>query len=140
MRKVLVAVDGSPIANRAVDYAIDLCRRAGDTRVLLLNVQKPLAHGSSAVFAQPGGIGDRQEAGHEEASAARAALDAAGVAYDFEVAHGRPAEVISRLAREHGCDGIVMGTRGLGEVESLLLGSTAHKVVQVAPVPVTLLK
>ena len=39
-----------------------------------------------------------------------------------------------------GCDAIVMGTRGLGTVQTLLLGSTALKVLHLVDVPVTLIK
>ncbi|HET9042709.1 MAG TPA: universal stress protein, partial [Burkholderiales bacterium] len=40
----------------------------------------------------------------------------------------------------HHCEGIVMGTRGLGSVATLVLGSVAHKVLHLTHVPITLVK
>jgi nucleotide-binding universal stress UspA family protein len=48
--------------------------------------------------------------------------------------------MIARFARERGCDQILMGTRGLGAIGSLLLGSVATKVIHLADVPVLLVK
>jgi nucleotide-binding universal stress UspA family protein len=44
------------------------------------------------------------------------------------------------VAEEQRVDGIVMGTRGLGPVKGLVLGSVANKVIHLAEVPVTLVK
>ena len=43
-------------------------------------------------------------------------------------------------ARKLGCDSIVMGCRGMGAIKSLILGSTATKVIHLATVPVTIVK
>jgi nucleotide-binding universal stress UspA family protein len=53
---------------------------------------------------------------------------------------GSPAETIAKVAREQGCDGIVMGTRGLGAVSSVLLGSVSSRVLHLSDLPVTLVK
>jgi len=53
---------------------------------------------------------------------------------------GSPAETIDRVAREVGAYQIVMGTRGLGSLGNLFLGSVATKVVRLAQIPVTLVK
>ena len=140
MRKVLVPVDGSPVAERAVEFAAERASRAGDTKLLLLNVQQNLEHWRKRGLLDEQDLKDLRVHGEAEAAKARCALDKAGVLYDFEIAFGHPAEVIVRKAREEHCDSIVMGTRGLGDIESLLLGSTAYKVIQLAQLPVTLVK
>ena len=53
---------------------------------------------------------------------------------------GPVAETIARTALGQNCDGIVMGTRGLGAAAGALLGSVASQVVHLADVPVTLVK
>jgi nucleotide-binding universal stress UspA family protein len=53
---------------------------------------------------------------------------------------GSPAETIDHVAREVGANQIVMGTRGLGSLGNLFLGSVTTKVVRLAEVPVTLVK
>ena len=53
---------------------------------------------------------------------------------------GDPAETIAKVAREQACDLIVMGTRGLGTVTGVLLGSVATKVIHLSDRPVLLVK
>ncbi len=53
---------------------------------------------------------------------------------------GQVAKTVVEVAREQGVDQIVMGTRGLGGIQGLLLGSVATQVIHLADVPVTLIK
>lgn len=140
MKKLLIPVDGSDNANRAVAHAIERAKAAPGTRMLLLNVQEQLerwyAHGLNSEATRQ----HLKEAGEREAAQARRLLDEAGIPYEFTIQFGKPAEVIARVAQDQGCTGIVMGTRGLGDVESVFLGSTAFKVVHLSAIPVTLVK
>lgn len=140
MRKLLVPIDGSIVANRAVARAMEMATGAGDTKLVLINVQETLERWYAHGLLNKEALAHLEEQGKEAAAEARALLDKAGVAYDFLIVYGKPAEVIARVAREQDCGGIVMGTRGLGDLESVLLGSTAYKVVHLAEVPVTLVK
>ena len=65
---------------------------------------------------------------------------AAGVKFSTEILIGEVAGAIARYAQEHGCDAIVMGTRGMGAVGNLVLGSIATKVIHLTKLPVTLVK
>ena len=67
-------------------------------------------------------------------------LQLAGLRYTAESLFGPVAETLVRRADELGCTGIVMGTRGMGAVGNLLLGSVATKVVHLTRLPVTLVK
>jgi nucleotide-binding universal stress UspA family protein len=67
-------------------------------------------------------------------------VQAASVRCVQHVSIGTPAEEIAAYAAQHGCDAIVMGTRGMGALAGLVLGSVAHKLVHLAPVPVTLVR
>ncbi len=140
MKKILVPIDGSPVAERAAAHAAELVRGVDDAKVVLLNVQQNLEHWRKRGLLNEKDLQDLRAHGESEAEGARAILEKAGVLHDFEIVFGHPAEVIVRVAREQHCGSIVMGTRGLGDVESLLLGSTAYKVIQLAQVPVTLVK
>lgn len=71
---------------------------------------------------------------------AREKLEAAGIRYALHRAVGSPAETIVQYAEQERCEQIVMGTRGLGAVSSLVLGSVANKVVHIANMPVVLVK
>lgn len=141
MLKALVAVDGSVSSDRAVKHAIALVQACPSMEILLLNVQEPIEDWQVRRFLKPEEIDAMGEAkGGDALASARAILDAAGVRYSPSVLMGPVAETIARIAREQGCDGIVMGTRGLGGVESLVLGSVSTKVIHLADIPVTLVK
>ena len=140
MRKILVAVDGSVMADRAVVHAAGLARDIPGAHVLLLNVQPVLEHPRSGGLLNAEVRTELQALGEQAARQARTLLDEAGVVYEFDVVFGHPAEVIARVAREKACTEIVIGTRGFGDFQSGLMGSTAHRVIELSDLPVTLLK
>jgi len=80
------------------------------------------------------------EGGESETAAALEMFAGSKVACECHLVIGDPATAIVKLARKLRCDLIVMGTRGMGTIAGLLLGSVATKVVHLAPTPVTLVK
>jgi len=140
MKSLLVPVDGSPNANRAAAYAVTMAKAMQGTKIILLNVQEQLErwyqHGLSSEASRQ----HLQDIGRTQAAEARKLVDQSGCDYEFLIRFGQPAEVIAKCAKDHGCGGIVMGTRGLGDFTSVFLGSTSFKVVHMADVPVTLVK
>ena len=139
MQKILVAVDGSEHALKAVQH---VARRAADggVEVHLVNVQYPV-HGSVGSFVDASQIkAYHKEEGEKIIAPARELLEKANVPYQHGLFVGEPAEVITRFAKEQGCDEIVIGTRGLGGISSLLVGSVATKILHLATVPVLLVK
>ena len=67
---------------------------------------------------------------------AKAAEEQAGlrrVPVEAVVVEGDPAQKIVEVARSRQVDAIVMGSRGLGDLQGLLLGSVSHKVAHTAP-------
>jgi nucleotide-binding universal stress UspA family protein len=139
---ILVPLDGSDAAGRALRYAMQVAARSERSQLHLLTVHpEPIVYGEVQVYM-----------GREKAAAAATSHDAAvlreaetalhgsGIAYAAEALQGNAAEVIARRAAELGCDQIIMGTRGLGRVGSMLLGSVTTAVLQKAPCPVTLIR
>jgi nucleotide-binding universal stress UspA family protein len=63
-----------------------------------------------------------------------------GITVEFVIADGEPGEEIVRVAKEHHCDLIVMGTHGRTGLSRLLMGSVAERVMRRAPCPVLTLK
>ncbi len=140
--KILIPVDGSDNANRAVEHVIAY---AGALKVVpqicLLNVQWKLASGNVKLFIDQDTINDYyREQGAAALAEARAKLDASGLAYSYHVSIGAPAEAVIQYAQEHQVDQIVMGAHGQSTLSSLLLGSVAGKVMQLAQTPVLLVK
>ncbi|HEX6829599.1 MAG TPA: universal stress protein [Burkholderiales bacterium] len=141
MLKVLVPVDGSETSLRALEHLIGTLHWLKDAaEIHLINVQYPL-HGDVSVFVDKEQIRQfHQDEGLKALAAAREKLDAGGVGYVHHIGIGDPAHVIAHYAREKAIDQIVMGTRGLGAVAGLLLGSVAAKVIHLADAPVLLVK
>lgn len=80
--------------------------------------------------------------GEAEAIAQKAVetIGAISVAIQTETLEGNPAEVILDIAKSQNSNVIVMGSRGLGKLAGLLLGSTSQKVVSHAPCPVLIVR
>lgn len=141
--KVLIPVDGSASANRAVAHVVASVAWLKEVpQIHLLNVQWKLASGNVKLFINQDTINDYyREQGMAALAEARARLDAAGLAYSYHIAIGTPAEAIVQAAQEQQADQIVMSAHGEGgSLAHLLLGSVASKVAHLAPVPVLLVK
>lgn len=142
MIKILLPVDGSDSALRAVDHVIAHAGWfAGEPEVHLLHVHPPIplgrvqAHvGKETLHAYYAEEGEAQLAPAEQR------LQAAGRAYVRHVHVGQPAEVIAKLAGELGCDLVVMGTHGRSAAVGLVTGSVATRVLHLAKCPVLLVK
>jgi nucleotide-binding universal stress UspA family protein len=137
--RVLVPLDGSSHAARAVSFLLAAREWLGEVRVDLAHVRSapPLL---DTLPAEDRRLMD--EWGSVEAEQAtrdaRARLYVAGVAQGLEEAAGDAPGQIVRLAGVSGSELIVMGTRGLGAVHHALIGSVALKVALASPVPVVL--
>ena len=141
MLNLLVPVDGSDNANRAVLHARALAAGAPSARVHLLNVQTRRARaGLSSLITQDMIDEFYLREGQEAADEARKLLDDAGIDYTSHVEFGNPAVAINAYAREHGCQRIIMGSRGNGALSGSLVGSVANQVLQLADAPVTLIR
>lgn len=140
--KILIPVDGSANAQRAVDYVIKNVAALKETpQLLLLNVQWNVATGNVKLFINQKTINDYyREQGMAALQSARAALDAAALPYQYHISIGTPAEAIAQYANEQIVDQIVMGRQGQGGMQSLLLGSVVNKVLHLAIMPVLLVK
>ncbi len=141
MKKLLLPVDGSDASERGIAYVIENLKGAASAPELhLLNVQSPLPSGVTK-FVNGEVVREYHiEEGEKELAAARAQLDAAGLKYLSSIEVGLPAEVIADYAREKKIDQIILGTRGLGAVTGMLLGSVTIKIIRASNTPVLLVK
>jgi len=140
MNTLLVPIDGSDNSLKALKAAIDMAKGPGG-RLHVINVHPPILSGNVKRFISADVISDYYREESEKAlSPAREAIAQAGVQADFKAEVGPVAETIVNYAKDHGCDHIVMGTRGMGLVKGMLLGSVTTKVISLSDVPVTLIK
>jgi nucleotide-binding universal stress UspA family protein len=142
-KRVLVAFDGSSIAERALHEALRLAKenRAAVRVVHMVDVMLPIT--SEVYIDYEAYRRDRVQEGRRVLAAAEAAARAAGVDAETELLEldGPPiSEGIVAEARRWSAELIVMGTHGRGGLMHLLLGSVSEGVVRDAPVPVLLLR
>jgi nucleotide-binding universal stress UspA family protein len=140
MIRILVPLDGSDNALRAVRYAASLAQELSDARLELLNVQERLPPKVHAALSEKEIA--RWQSGYSDLvmQPARQILDAVQVPYQVGARVGSPANEIAQHVQDTQCDAIFMGTRGLGALANLVIGSVATKVIHLVQVPVTLVK
>jgi nucleotide-binding universal stress UspA family protein len=142
-RHILIATDGSALAEKAVSHGLSLAKAVG-AKVIALIVEAPFnvydvpesrVPKMSEAFAQ--------HAEHAKQHAA-AVLDrvaeaakAAGVACEtVQVEHDHPYQAIIATAKAKGCDLIVMASHGRSGISAVLLGSVTNKVLTHTTIPV----
>jgi nucleotide-binding universal stress UspA family protein len=146
MLKILIAVDGSDHANRAIEAVAELARSTVALQAGLVHVRSGLVLEPLFTDEYPTEVLKKLETQQLQQQtdvleqATRFAKDRELSLSEPVRAHGDPASEIVRVAQERLVDMIVMGTRGLGALSGLLMGSVAQKVLHDAPVPVLLVK
>lgn len=142
MHKLLVPVDASGDAMRALEHAIRLAKEIGNTELVIVYAHEPpIIYGEIELYLSESKAKDLQQA-HSE-GILRPAIEkarAAGVSFTSQVVIGTVAESIVVCAQSSGCDAIVMGTRGMNAIGNLVMGSVATKVIHLTKLPVTLVK
>lgn len=132
--KILVGVDGTPSSIHALRWALARAEHVGG---------EVRAH---VTWWYPGGldfpfeVASAEEMGLRARTAAREAMSDAGIDTDLEVSsgEGNVASDLLRQAKEWGADLIVVGTRGMGLVKRVLLGSVSRQLASRSVVPVAI--
>lgn len=148
-KKILVPVDGSDFAYLAAQRAEFMAAKQGGI-VTLLHVIN-YGQSSRGNHLRPSLKHEHMDQLEQEASALLAKVKAnleliqaadkdKNVTLESELAWGNPAEVIVEKAKSGGYNLIVMGSRGLGAISGLLLGSVSDRVVKLAPCPVLIVR
>jgi nucleotide-binding universal stress UspA family protein len=142
-RNVLIATDGSALAESAVTHGLSLAKAVGAKATALIveapfsvyDVPESKLRQMSEAFAQ--------HAAHVKQHAAKVlshvvdAAKTAGVACEtVQVEHDQPYQAIIATAQDKGCDVIVMASHGRGGISAILLGSVTSKVLTHTKIPV----
>ncbi|MFC0524695.1 universal stress protein [Pontibacillus salicampi] len=141
MRKVLVAYDGSDLAKKALKEAMLQNREGEQVDVHIVTVVNP-----KGPYSNPGLYKSIERDLKEKAEMELEELldmyqkDYPAAILTTEVLTGNPGNQIAEYAKEHQIDIITIGSRGLGSVKELFLGSVSHRVVQQADCKVMVVK
>lgn len=144
-KRIIVPIDGSPTATKALVAALQLARDAGG-RVRLIHVVEELAFvdGYDMYGGQTGELLQvMREAGDKVLDAALEVAQSAGVEADkqlFDRFGERLGEVVANAARDWNADLIVLGTHGRRGIGRVLLGSGAEQIIRLAPTPVLVIR
>lgn len=144
---ILIATDGSELAQRGLDHGLSLAKLIGG-KVTILTVSEPVP---TYAFAGLGGVGvptdfeayrqSGRETGERILADAKAAADRVGVAAEtVYVEERRPAEAIVDTATERDCNLIVMASHGRRGLGRLFLGSQTIETLTFSPVPVLVVR
>ena len=138
MNRILIATDGSDFAGQALDQGLAIAEELDAAATVLYVRQPPSPYLDEPYY---------QDVLTEEARGERAVLDEArrhagtrDVDVEYEVLEGDAVEEIVNLARSRDADLIVLGSRGLGSISSLTLGSVSTAVLHQADRPVLVAK
>ena len=131
-KHVLVALDGSEYSQIALPTAIEVARKFG-ADLFVLHVAEH-DHGRSVVYSEETPAEAVQLIGNAIKAARDAGVAAKGNLRD--VGAGHVAKAIVETVEANEIDLIVMGSRGLSDIQGLLLGRVTHKVMQLAHVTV----
>jgi nucleotide-binding universal stress UspA family protein len=134
--RIVLAVDGSEPAQRAVPVAADIASKYGSEVIAIHVVEQQLGRGGPIAY-------DTTEEASRVADDAARSLKDAGVSARAEARAalaGRAAQEIMDLATSEDAGLIVIGSRGMSDWQGLLIGSVAHKVLHLSSVPVLIVR
>jgi nucleotide-binding universal stress UspA family protein len=135
MQPILVATDGSPGANRALDAAAKIAKGTG-SELIILTIGGNISGAALQELASAEGdlSAALETAANEILDRARKRVLRSGVsAVKVQSGWGEPAEVIIDTVRRENPDLLVVGKRGRGRLSGLLLGSVSQKLASLAP-------
>jgi nucleotide-binding universal stress UspA family protein len=148
IRNVLVATDGSPLAGKAVKFAVGLAKQmkanvtvAGvvDLTMLIAPATYTPAAANAAALMEAREIIEQATRGEIDRAAAIVAK--AGIAVKKVIRTGRPAEEIIKAAKASKAGLIVLGSHGRSAIKAVLLGSVAYGVIHgSSSIPVTVVR
>lgn len=137
--RILLAVDGSDHAEHAAKVAAELghCVESAELRIVVAYDPIPSYIGEPNL---QNAIDTRLDEAQEILQKAVAIVGESHLDIHTELIEGDAAEAIIEVAKTRKSDVIVMGSRGLGRLAGMVLGSTSQKVVSHAPCPVLIVR
>ena len=151
VERILVALDGSEPADKALDFALDLATHYS-ANIVLLNVVPPVtvpivpfsATGMQSIRLEAMGTYSKELKAHHKRVLSEALKKAKKAKPNLKIStklvEGRPSDKIVETARKGRFNLIVMGSRGLGGIKEFFLGSVSDRVADEATCPVLIVK
>lgn len=138
LETIMACVDGSEIGYRAADFALALAKKVG-AKVFFANVIGASTSEKEYTISADM-VGSFERLGMEALSKCEEKARNVGVKFETLELEGDPVQEILRSTKETHSDCIVIGRKGLGRIEKLLLGSVSEKILKLSDVPVIIVK
>ncbi len=148
--KILVALDGSPVSNKAAKYAIHIAKVENAKLVLMHVVEDIKQGGAIGLHAKYGNVRmvegfrrARTKAAEKWMAEIQSQADKADIKHASEIVIDDGTSeggIIASYAKKNDIDLIVMGKRGQSKFRQLLLGSVTNTVINHAPCPVLVVR
>ncbi|MFS0780206.1 universal stress protein [Bacillus sp. 1P06AnD] len=139
-KKILVAIDGSPMSDKALEAAFSFAENQG-SNLLLLHVGRSVIMPPSMMVPTSENVYEAiKNAGEEIVRQAKEKAEAKGLHPEAEYVEGDPAEQIVDIAKDKEADLVIIGSRGLGNFKEFMLGGVSHKVSQHVHCPILIIK
>ena len=138
LQKILIAVDGSEHSKRAVEYAIELLKML-QAEIILIHCHKNYPTLLGEPYLQQAINKINQEA-ETLVKPFRELFREGNITITERIMEGRAGEVIVEVANTEKIDLIIMGSRGLSDLEGLIVGSVTHRVLHAASCPVLVVR
>ncbi|KAF1077246.1 universal stress protein [Methanogenium sp. MK-MG] len=137
--KILLATDGSENARRAADEAAGFARKLSSHVILVYIINTPPSQ-SRMAKANFDVHSLLEEDAKSDIKNTLDIFETESLAYTLKVAIGDPAAEIIEMAEKEKADLIVIGSRGLGTLKGVFMGSVSQKVTHHAKCPVLIVK
>jgi nucleotide-binding universal stress UspA family protein len=146
MRKILVAYDGFPQSQAALNWAVEIAKLI-DAKVTAVKVFEPFQVGMAYGMAESGNAPRTATRLHEMElmneklmTEAKELAKQQGLDITTEILGGSVLESLLEYTAKHGFDIVTVGAQGHGVLDRLPLGSVPHGLVSLSPVPVMVVK
>lgn len=139
-KNILLAIDGSDHSNRATEKAVELADLVKDASIEILYIVDGKKSKTDVLHA-----GDSDTASIKREKMLKeyeSKIKEREIAVETTILHGKNgvAEAIISYANNNDHDTLVMGSRGLNEVQKMVLGGVSHKVMKYVNIPVLMIK
>lgn len=134
-RKILIAVDGSPIAAHAAEVALELVRSLAGEAAFIHAIDPALGNAAETGMSSAELLAMAEQDGKQLLAEFRQRSSLQPPPLEF-LPIGKPGAEIVKAAKDWPADVIVIGSHGRGGLKRLLLGSVAEAVMRHSPCPV----
>lgn len=136
-QKILIATDGSKHSKRSAEYAVELAEKFNGTIDIAYVVDGNKAKTDVLNTSDKYQLKKKRE---ELMDDVKNIATSANISCETHILHGEPGPTIVDFVNENNFDCVVVGSRGLNKLQTMVLGSVSHKVAKRVNCPVLIVK